>query len=416
PPYNVFYDVNGEMEQTGIVGGFQTAVLRSMNVSYDIVLRGEHGARYPNGTYRGLFGMMQRREVDKFAKTAEPSSLLDAFLQELRVFNYLPLCQRVVEGFKFDISPPFANCLVLKNVRKALTYVFLKLSIILEVWRRPIHQEHARHNQKVMSFWPQPFDYDQFALHAGTYMSLKSDHVRLVFMGWSLGCLLLGSMLSGGIKGSLIVQVPTARINSVKDIVRRDLEDPPMTPYALKMGFLVTAIEESTLEEFQTMHKMLLRRGGYLTNYLDLFAPRIFDAIMAGRAVQIANEATIVEQHAVACAAPGSRFHVGSEPVFLMWLTWYSNRDTLPSRFLIAMAKRTQWLLESGTQFYREEQFVARLRSCVVKEDSSRRQLQEAQQLSLKDIRTAFYLFLTFNATATFVFAVEWFTGRVKNR
>lgn len=77
---------------------------------------------------------------------------------------------------------------------------------------------------------------------AATSMPLDSDPVRLVFLGWSLGCLFLGTLLSGAIRGSLVVQVPAPRINSVRDVVQRELEDPPMTPFTLKMGFIESGI------------------------------------------------------------------------------------------------------------------------------------------------------------------------------
>uniref|UniRef100_A0A147BPA9 Putative glutamate receptor u1-like protein n=1 Tax=Ixodes ricinus TaxID=34613 RepID=A0A147BPA9_IXORI len=414
PPYNNYFEVDGRLEQTGIVGGFQSAVLHSMNVSYDIVLGDEHGTRYPNGTYRGIFGMVQRGEVDMTFFTYPVNEFLVKDFHSVPVFRFDPVS--IVSGMKrlyveddFAISTTFEP-----NVW--LSILISWIGVTLVTWLLSMYQSGAQQQRARLSLTGQFLSYFEVLLMNATSMPLDSDPVRLVFLAWSLGCLFLGTLLSGAIRGSLVVQVPAPRINSVRDVVQRELEDPPMTPYTLKMGFIESGIGESTVEEYQIMHSLMLRRGGYITSYWDLFSPRVIDAIMEGRAVQLSNEMAFSDRHEVACSKPGRHFHVGSEPVMNMWLAWYSNKDTLPSRFLVAMTKRTQWLIESGVQFYREEQLVSRLRSCIIDTSSSRRLAQEAQQLSPRDIRTAFYFFMVFNGVALLVFAAEWFAGRAKDR
>ncbi|KAK8775651.1 hypothetical protein V5799_031003 [Amblyomma americanum] len=71
-------------------------------------------------------------------------------------------------------------------------------------------------------------------------MDLRRGSIRLAFLGWALGSVLLGNLINGSVKGSLVVQTPAARIDSVADVMR---QRPPPTPYTLKTEFLEKALE-----------------------------------------------------------------------------------------------------------------------------------------------------------------------------
>lgn len=86
-------------------------------------------------------------------------------------------------------------------------------------------------------------------------MNLSRHSVRLCFMGWSLACFFLGNLVSGSIKGSLIIRTPAERINSVGDVLRHN---PIMTPYTLKIGFLERVLQVSNVGLYDTWRKQHL--------------------------------------------------------------------------------------------------------------------------------------------------------------
>ncbi|KAH6938304.1 hypothetical protein HPB50_008395 [Hyalomma asiaticum] len=167
-------------------------------------------------------------------------------------------------------------------------------------------------------------------------MDLRRVSVRLAFLGWALGSVLLANLVNGGVKGSLVVQTPAARIDSVADVMRLR---PPPTPYTLKLEFLEKALKESPRADFTAMYALMVREGSFLVDFMELVSPRIFDALMAGTAVQISTEAAIVEHYRAACSGAGRRFHIAREPILEMMLTWYSSRS-LPTCFLRQMELR----------------------------------------------------------------------------
>ncbi|KAH7963198.1 hypothetical protein HPB52_019974 [Rhipicephalus sanguineus] len=234
-------------------------------------------------------------------------------------------------------------------------------------------------------------------------MDLRRASVRSAFLGWSLGSILLANLINGTVKGSLVVQTPAVRIDSVADVMRLR---PPPTPYTLKTGFLEKALEESPRAEFRAMHALMVRKGSFLVNYMDMVSPRTFDALMAGTGVQVSTEVAIVEHYHAACSSSGRRFHIAREPILEMMLTWYSSRS-LPTCFLRQMELRTMWLTESGLPFYRRERFLSKIRSCVLRKRSARSEVQEHEALSLRDVKAAFYMPLALVAAAMVAFAAE---------
>ncbi|KAH7966068.1 hypothetical protein HPB49_013528 [Dermacentor silvarum] len=154
------------------------------------------------------------------------------------------------------------------------------------------------------------------------------------------------------------------------------------------------------------MHALMVRQGGFLVNYMDMVSPRTFDALMAGTGVQISTEVAIIEHYRAACSSPGRRFHIAREPILEMKLTWYSSRS-LPTCFLRQMELRTMWLTESGLPFYRRERFLSEIRSCVLREGSTRSEVQEHAALSLRDVKAAFYMSLALVAAALVAFVGE---------
>ncbi|CAN7998061.1 unnamed protein product [Ixodes pacificus] len=409
PPYNNYFEVDGRLEQTGIVGGFQSAVLHSMNVSYDIVLGDEHGTRYPNGTYRGIFGMVQRGEVDMTFFTYPVNEYLVKDFHSVPVFRFDPVS--IVSGMKhlyveddFAISATFEP-----NVW--LSILLSWIGVTLVTWLLSMYQSGAQQQRARLSLTGQFLSYFEVLLMNATSMPLDSDPARLVFLGWSLGCLFLGTLLSGAIRGSLVVQVPAPRINSVRDVVQRELEDPPMTPFTLKMGFI-----ESGIGVRAVLIMVLIGRVSDWPAFVMSFIPASGPHFMYGRyqtlntPVEYAFRASCSSDgHLICLATPG-----GLDLETHRRLIAYGTAPQHESSFLFGL--RTQWLIESGVQFYREEQLVSRLRSCIIDTSSSRRLAQEAQQLSPGDIRTAFYFFMVFNGVALLVFTAEWFAGRAKNR
>lgn len=74
------------------------------------------------------------------------------------------------------------------------------------------------------------------------------------------------------------------------------------------------------------------------------------------------------------------------------------------------------WLTESGAPFYRKEQYLSRLRSCVLKVEAFKTTVQEHDQLTLSDVRTAFYFLATLSTLALAVFALELIAGRMQRK
>nr|XP_050043708.2 uncharacterized protein LOC126540933 [Dermacentor andersoni] len=406
PPYNVFTEVNGRLDQTGIAGGFQSTVLQSMNVAYNITLGNAHGFKFPNGTYDGLFGMLQRNEVDTLFFPYPLNELVMADFHAVPVFRYDPVCilsgvRRLYVDDDFAIATTFEP-----RVWLAILVAWIITTMVTTLLYSFQPSLAGRRSRK--TFTSQLFSYLQVLLMEGTTMDLRRVSVRLVFLGWSLASVLLGNLVNGSVKGSLVVQTPAARIDSVADVMR--LRSPP-TPYTLKTGFLEKALEESPRAEFRAMHALMVRQGGFLVNYMDMVSPRTFDALMAGTGVQISTEVAIVEHYRAACSSPGRRFHIAREPILEMKLTWYSSRS-LPTCFLRQMELRTMWLTESGLPFYRRERFLSKIRSCVLREGSARSKVQEHAALSLRDVKAAFYISLALVAAALVAFVGEVLTAR----
>ncbi|XP_077512847.1 uncharacterized protein LOC144124048 [Amblyomma americanum] len=372
-----------------------------MNISYRIVLGNGHGFKFPNGTYDGLFGMLQRKEVDTLFFPYPLNELVLADFHAVPVFRFDPVCimsgvQRLYVDDDFAIATTFDPPAWL-----AIVVSWLVATTVTTVLYRCETRISGRGSQK--TFISQLFSYLQVLLMEGTSMDLRRGSIRLAFLGWALGSVLLGNLINGSVKGSLVVQTPAARIDSVADVMR---QRPPPTPYTLKTEFLEKALEESPRAEFRAMHALMIRQGSFLLDYMDMVSPRTFDALMAGTGVQLSTEVAMVEHYRAACSSPGRRFHIAREPILEMMLTWYSSRE-LPPCFLRQMELRTMWLAESGLPVYRRERFLSQIRSCLLRERTARSEVQEHSALTLRDVKAAFYMSLAVTATALVAFTGE---------
>ncbi|XP_049269993.1 uncharacterized protein LOC125757836 [Rhipicephalus sanguineus] len=397
-------------------------------MKYNITLGSAHGFKFPNGTYDGLFGMLQREEVDTLFFPYPLNELVMADFHAVPVFRYDPVCilsgvRRLYVDDDFAIATTFDSSVWLAIFVSWI--VTTAVTVLLYHFEPSLASSRSR-----KTFTRQLFSYLQVLLMEGTSMDLRRASVRSAFLGWSLGSILLANLINGTVKGSLVVQTPAARIDSVADVMRLR---PPPTPYTLKTGFLEKALQESPRAEFRAMHALMVSKGSFLVNYMDMVSPRAFDALMAGTGVQISTEVAIVEHYRAACSSSGRRFHIAREPILEMMLTWYSSRS-LPTCFLRQMELRTMWLTESGLPFYRRERFLSKIRSCVLspcsggaiscgQRDKRRSrglpepttqdilvhysEVQEHEALSVRDVKAAFYMPLALVAAAMVAFAAE---------
>ncbi|XP_077553120.1 uncharacterized protein LOC144167834 [Haemaphysalis longicornis] len=450
-----------------------------MEPTYSVILGNAHGFKLPNGRYDGLFGQLQREEVDMLFFPYPLNEIVMGDFHAVPVFRFDPVSimsgvRRLYVDDDFAILTTFEpnvwlaifvswiavtavtmllhGCRVphatLSRVQPTfISQLFSYLQVLLMegelrshnraqcltgytcTFRRTRARRVAQRYHNVLLNDVQEFigsvkksdieeerreecplkaapatDLEEVRLKPCTSMDLERGSIRLVFLGWMLGSVLLGNLVSGTVKGSLVVQTPSKRINSVADVMRLQ---PPPTPYTLKTEFLEKALQESPRAEFRAMHSLMVRRGGFLLDYMDMVSGRTFDALMAGTGVQISTEVAILEHHRAACSSPGRRFHIAREPILEMMLSWYSSRATLAPCFLRRMERKTMWLVESGVQFYRRERWLSQIRSCVLREASARSKVQEHAALSLRDVKAAFYLSLALVAAAPVAFVGE---------
>ncbi|XP_075740168.1 ionotropic receptor 93a-like isoform X2 [Rhipicephalus microplus] len=226
---------------------------------------------------------------------------------------------------------------------------------------------------------------------------------RLVLGAWWLTILVLMNAFTGHIKAIMMLLPDPVRIDSFTDLSQRE----DITPILWKGGAYEDFLKRATdVEEYRGVWNLVIRRDG-LRDEAKLYDDENLRMVLEGKAVILSDVTTLTYHASRTCRRPlaAGRYYLAKESTFPHPLTMASHRSNNPT-LREFIDKRVGWLFETGVLKAWIEKQLGDWQSCLFQESE-----ENYSALSLSDVQSVFFLFLTFASFSIIVFISELLIG-----
>ncbi|CAN8014789.1 unnamed protein product, partial [Ixodes persulcatus] len=358
--------------------------------SYVLKESAEYGYFMPNGTGVGLMRLLQTKEIDVIAVPFGLDMYLCAHFHchpVVRVTDF-----RILTGMTnpyadntFAISVGFDHYIWL-----LIGITLVSISILTVFMERTGIRSTAR----------QTIDYlAPLVMQSSTQRYTKLS-TRVIFGSWMIGALVVTLWFQAAICGSLLLQVPSARIDTAYDLLNAS----HVIPSAAKGVPLLEVMKGSPQEG---MRKVYWKIQKYNMELL----PETMYSLEFLRSIQEQKRAMMIEMTSIAsvqeimCPRLKGFFYFSKDVVDTLLMSWFTRKD-IPANVLRGMDRGTRRIIESGINFMRKEENRFNQFSCTLN-SMSRGQDTKFTPLVLRDIQFICIICVGLMSGALVVLAAE---------
>ncbi|KAL1478111.1 hypothetical protein MTO96_035217 [Rhipicephalus appendiculatus] len=229
---------------------------------------------------------------------------------------------------------------------------------------------------------------------------------RLVLGAWWLTVVVLMNAFTGHMKATMMLSPDPERIDSFLDLSRKT----DITPFLWRGGAYEDLLKKAIdVEEYRGVWNLIVKRDG-LRDEGQLYNDDNLRMVLEGKAVIVSDHTTMLYHASRTCRQhlAAGRYYFAKEPTFPTPLAMAVDRSVDPTltRFI---DERVSWLFENGVLKAWIEKQLGDWQSCLLGHHE-----EKYGALSLSDIQSVFYVFLTFAASSIAVFIGELLIGGTK--
>ncbi|XP_049268952.1 probable glutamate receptor [Rhipicephalus sanguineus] len=304
-----------------------------MRFNYSVAFTPERtlGIRYPNGSWTGLIGSLQRDEGDFALGLMIPTNARNSIANPTTEV-YIDEISILAGRTRTESTNVFSYVLTFDwQVWVCVVFAMMTLSLFSTGLDRFYEQQWATYKNVTLGRkrFRCGFYVEHFLGHAWEYFenllgkgkSFVSHASRVVTAFWWLAVTVLVFAFAGQMRACLMVKSQEAVIRNIRDLAQRS----SVRPYTLAGSILTAMLRDSRNPAYQKVFERIMRYGGQ-TELHRIYGQPILEQVVRGKAVVIADRGSFTYKVSSTCRNyTDGEFYIAEEPIlkfrFVMYLS-----------------------------------------------------------------------------------------------
>ncbi|XP_077560758.1 glutamate receptor ionotropic, delta-2-like [Haemaphysalis longicornis] len=307
------------------------------------------GIRYPNGSWNGLIGSLQRNEGDFALGLMIPTNsrntigrpTTEVYIDEIAILAGRTRTQSA-NVFSYVLTFDWQVWVCVVFAMLVLSLLSSWLDGVYENMRWRVGTKRSRRSF-AERFAGHMWEYFENLLGKGSSVTDTRQAARVVSAFWWLSVTVLVFAFAGQMRACLMVKSQEAVIRNVQDLARRSA----VRPYTLAGSILTAILRDSRNPAYLNVYQRILRYGGQ-TELHHIYGPAILEQVVRGKAVVIADRGSFTYKVASTCRNyTDGEFYIAAEPILKFRFVMYLSK-TLDEGLHRGINQRLVWLREMG--------------------------------------------------------------------
>ncbi|XP_070392228.1 probable glutamate receptor isoform X1 [Dermacentor albipictus] len=348
----------GSVHISGLLGDILRELSQGMRFNYSVAFTPERtlGIRYPNGSWTGLIGSLQRDEGDFALGLMIPTNARNSIANPTTEV-YIDEISILAGRTRTQSTNVFSYVLTFDwQVWVCVLFTMMTLSLFSTGLDRFYAQQHqwatgsGTQGRKrfhcryyVERFLGHAWEYFENLLGKGSSSPPSRQAPRVVTAFWWLAVTVLVFAFAGQMRACLMVKSQESVIRNIQDLARRS----SVRPYTLAGSILTAMLRDSRNPAYQRVFERIMRYGGQ-TELHRIYGQPILEQVVRGKAVVIADRGSFTYKVASTCRNyTYGEFYIAEEPLLNFRFVMYLSKKVDVS-LQRGINQRLVWLREMG--------------------------------------------------------------------